>query len=121
MHFLKTLFWVALAVILVLFANANWKAVTIDLWGGLQADVKLPILILVSFLLGFVPMLAVHRARMWSMKRRLEAFERQATALATGSIAPVPSTSSGEPEPTAPELRPESERIATDNKVWPAP
>jgi uncharacterized integral membrane protein len=121
MHFLKTLFWVALAVILVLFASVNWQPATLNLWGGLQADIKLPILILISFLIGFVPMLIVHRARMWTVKRRLEAFERQATALATSGAAPVPSTSSGEPVPTPPELRPESERIATDNKVWPAP
>ena len=47
MQFLKTLFWVALAVILVLFARANWTAVTLKLWGGLEADVKLPVLMLV--------------------------------------------------------------------------
>jgi uncharacterized integral membrane protein len=78
MQFLKTLFWVALAVILVLFAHVNWKPVTIELWGGLQADIKLPVLVLVSFLLGFLPMLIVHQARMWTAKRRLDALERQA-------------------------------------------
>jgi putative membrane protein len=78
MQFLKTLFWVALAVALVLFANANWTAVTLRLWGGLEADVKLPVLIIAAFLLGLVPMLAIHRARIWSMKRRIESVERQA-------------------------------------------
>ena len=121
MQFLKTLFWVALAVILVLFAHVNWLPVTLNLWGGLQADIKLPILILASFLLGLLPMLAVHRARMWTMKRRLEAIERQANAMAMMPAvpAPTPSTSLGEPVPAAPELRPEAERIATDTKVWP--
>jgi uncharacterized integral membrane protein len=119
MQFLKTLFWVALAVILVLFAHANWQPATLNLWGGLQADVKLPLLILASFLLGFAPMLIVHRARMWTVKRRLDALERQATALAIASPAPTPSTSLGEPVPAAPESRPEAERIATDTKVWP--
>ena len=71
MQFLKTLFWVALAVILVLFATENWNAVTMRLWGGLEADVKLPVLILASFLLGFLPMLIVHRARLWTMRRRV--------------------------------------------------
>jgi orotidine-5'-phosphate decarboxylase len=119
MQFLKTLFWVALAVILVLFAHVNWEPATLNLWGGLQADVKLPILILFSFLLGAVPMFAIHRARMWTMKRRLDALERQATAFATASPAPTPSTSLGQPVPAAPEIRPEAERIATDTKVWP--
>lgn len=121
MQFLKTLFWVALAVILVLFAHVNWEPTTLNLWGGLQADVKLPILILASFLLGFLPMFAVHRARMWTVKRRLEALERQTTAMAISSPAPTPSTSLGEPVPAATEIRPEADRIATDTKVWPGP
>ena len=106
MQFLKTLFWVALAVILVLFASVNWDTVTLDLWGGLQADVKLPILVLAAFLLGFVPMLVVHRARLWSLKRRLEILERQSPV-----VTP--------PSPAAPTPPPE-DRIATDSKAWPA-
>ena len=87
MQFLKTLFWVALAVVLVLFANVNWTAVTIRLWGGLEADVKLPVLVLFSFLLGFLPMLIVHRARVWTLRRRIEAHERQTAS--TYVAAPV--------------------------------
>jgi uncharacterized integral membrane protein len=122
-QFLKTLFWVALAVILVLFAHVNWNPVTLELWGGLQADVKLPMLVLAAFLLGFLPMLIVHRARMWTMKRRLDALERQTTAsamMATPAAA-TPAPPVVEPVPPPPELRAEADRIATDNKVWPAP
>jgi len=116
MQFLKTLFWVALAVILVLFASVNWTPVTIRLWGGLEADVKLPALVLFSFLLGFLPMLIVHNARMWTMKRRLDAHQRQAAAMAhlgpSATAAPAP--------PTPPSPPPGDDRIATDQKVWPA-
>ena len=72
MQFLKTLFWVILAVVLVLFARANWNIVTIELWGNLQADVKLPGLVIGAFLLGFLPTLSIYRARLWSLRRRLE-------------------------------------------------
>lgn len=117
MQFLKTLFWVALAVILVLFATVNWHAVTLNLWGGLQADVKLPILVLFSFLAGLVPTLIVQRAKIWSLKRRMEALQRQAQAVALSVPAPaVPA-----PAVSAAEPRPEEERIATDSKLWPAP
>ena len=117
MQFLKTLFWVALAEIHVLFATVNWQPVTMNLWGGLQADVKLPVLILASFLLGFLPMLVVHRARLWTMRRRLEALERQVAAVAYTTPAPAPQAEAApEPEP-----RPIDERIDTENKVWPAP
>jgi putative membrane protein len=107
MQFLKTLFWIALTVVLVLFAKANWNAVTLKLWGGLEADVKLPVLVLAAFLLGFVPTLIIYRARLWSVKRRLEPAERHV------SVAPAPA-----PRPVAVDNG-EGERVATDSKVWP--
>lgn len=72
MQFLKTLFWVLLAVLLVLFSVTNWTIVTLNLWGGLQADVKLPVLVFVAFLLGFLPTLLVYGTRAWSLRRRLD-------------------------------------------------
>jgi uncharacterized integral membrane protein len=77
MQFLKTLFWVLLAVILVLFASRNWSDATINLWGDIQVDIKLPVLMLVVFLVGFLPVFLVHRARLWTLKRRLEVEQRQ--------------------------------------------
>ena len=112
MQFLKTLFWVALAIILVLFATNNWHSATIYLWGGLEADVKVPVLVLFSFMLGFLPMLILHRARLWGLKRRLEAQERHSTA-----VANVPSGPGLSP---APDVHPTEERLATDAKAWPA-
>ena len=76
MQFLKTLFWVLLAVVLVLFGTRNWGDVTLNLWGDIQADIKVPLLLLIAFLLGLVPTWLVMRARMWSMNRRIEAMER---------------------------------------------
>jgi hypothetical protein len=73
MQFLKTLMWVVLAAAIILFASANWdRLATIDLWGGLQVDVKLPVLVVLAFLLGFLPTLLVYRARLWALKRRLD-------------------------------------------------
>jgi uncharacterized integral membrane protein len=72
MQFLKTLFWVVLAVAMVLFSLTNWNMVTINLWGGLQADIKLPLLVIGAFLIGFLPTWALYRTRVWSLKRRLE-------------------------------------------------
>ncbi|MES2136967.1 MAG: lipopolysaccharide assembly protein LapA domain-containing protein [Pseudomonadota bacterium] len=76
MQFLKTLLWVLIAVIVALFANRNWSDVTLNLWGDIQADIKVPALLLVVFLLGFLPTWLVMRARLWSCRRRLEALER---------------------------------------------
>ena len=66
MQFLKTLFWVLVAVIVALFASRNWGDVTLNLWGDIQADIKIPILLLIVFLLGFLPTWLILRARIWS-------------------------------------------------------
>jgi uncharacterized integral membrane protein len=86
MHFLKTLVWVLLAVIIALFASRNWSDVTLNLWGDIQVDIKIPVLLAAVFLLGFLPNLLIERARLWAMRRRVEAQERQAAA-ATPAIA----------------------------------
>jgi len=76
MNFLKTLFWVVIAVSLAIFATRNWIDVTINLWGNIQADVKLPVLILLAFVVGFLPPFLILRGRIWALKRKLILAER---------------------------------------------
>ena len=78
MNFLRTLFWVVVAVSLAIFANRNWNDVTLTLWGDIQADVKLPVLLLLTFLIGFLPPYFLMRSRIWSLKRKLVLAERPA-------------------------------------------
>ena len=89
MQFLKTLFWVLLAVIVVLFATRNWFDVTLNLWGDIQVDIKAPVLLAVMFLLGFLPTFLVERARLWTLRRRIEAQERQQAVGAQSSPPPA--------------------------------
>ena len=90
MQFLKTLFWVLLAVIVVLFASRNWTDVTLNLWGDIQADIKIPILLLIVFLLGFLPTWLIMRARLWAH-----------AAPARSHRAPAaPTIAAAEPSPT---------------------
>ena len=102
MNFLKTLFWVTLAVVAVIFASNNWSYVPINLWGGLQPLVRLPLLLLVTFLIGFLPMYAVHSATRWRLRRKLEASER-----AVADLRPaVPVTPEEMTDPVAPTATP---------------
>lgn len=78
MNFLKTLFWVVVAVSLAIFATRNWVDVSLSLWGSIQAEVKLPFLLLVTFLLGFLPPYFIMRGRVWRLKRKLAIAERPA-------------------------------------------
>lgn len=79
MQFLKTLFWVLLAVFIALFASRNWVDVTVNLWGDLQADIKVPVLLGLMFLTGWLPTFLIYRARVWAIRRRLEAKDAQPT------------------------------------------
>ena len=86
MQFLKTLFWVLIAVLVALFSTRNWFDVTVNLWGDIQADIKLPILLLIAFLIGFAPTWSVLRTRLWSHQRRLDAMERNRVAAMPASV-----------------------------------
>lgn len=97
MQFLKTLLWVLIAVVAVLFATWNWQPVTVNLWANLQADIKLPLLLLISFLIGWLPTWLIMRARLWTFRRRLDALERQHVP-----AAPAALVDAEEPEATVP-------------------
>jgi len=87
MQFLKTLFWVLVAVVVVLFSVRNWTNVSINLWDDIQADIKIPILLLIVFLLGFLPTWLLMRTRIWSHRRKVDALERSRVSAA--AAAPV--------------------------------
>ena len=89
MQFLKTLLWVIVAVFVAILASRNWHDVTMNLWGDIQADIKLPILIGLVFLLGWLPTYLIHRARLWRVRSRLDSFERQQAAARTVDMAPI--------------------------------
>ncbi|HEY7959713.1 MAG TPA: lipopolysaccharide assembly protein LapA domain-containing protein [Sphingomicrobium sp.] len=96
MQFLKTLFWVLIAVLVALFARANWTPVTLNLWNDIQADTKLPLLLLVGFLIGWLPTWLILRARIWGLRRRIDAMERNRVAALSSDAA-----GAEEPEPVA--------------------
>ena len=85
-NFSRHFFWVFLAVVIALFASRNWGPVTLNLWGDIQADIKIPVLLALVFLLGFLPTWLVMRAKVWGLQRRLEAHER--------NLAPPPPVAS---------------------------
>lgn len=97
MQFLRTLFWVLLAVAVALFASRNWSPVTLNLWSDIQVDIKIPVLLAAMFLLGLVPTWLIMRARLWTLRRRLEALER------TSSPVPPAAPAVGAADDAAPE------------------
>jgi lipopolysaccharide assembly protein A len=90
MQFLKTLFWALLVGVVVAFALNNMTMVPLKLWGTLYADVNLPLLLILTFLAGFLPtFVALHLTR-WRMRQRLSATERTLVEARTAAPAPIP-------------------------------
>ena len=85
MYFLRTLFWIVIAVMITIFAKSNWHDVTFNLWGGIQADIKLPLLLALMFAIGFLPPFLLLRARLWTARKRLDALERDRAAMASAN------------------------------------
>ncbi|MDB5700081.1 MAG: hypothetical protein JWL66_280 [Sphingomonadales bacterium] len=76
MQFLRTVFWVVIAVLAVIFAFGNWVDVKVHLWGDIESVWKLPFLLLAVFLLGLLPPWLLHRFTRWSLRRKLETANR---------------------------------------------
>lgn len=70
MSFLKTLFWVVVAVVVALFCFNNWTVVGINLWNGMILETKLPLLLGFFFLLGLLPPLLAWQATRYQLRRR---------------------------------------------------
>ena len=86
MQIVRTVVWVVLLIALLVFSLNNWNSVEVKIWEGLIWETRLPALVVLSFLLGLVPMWLLHVAGRWRLKRRinvLEAVARQPSAALT--------------------------------------
>lgn len=84
MKILRTIIWVLAAIGFLIFAIYNWQPVELTLWQNLVLETKVPVLVLLAFALGFVPLWAYHLSVKWGLNRRVKALENSLkhTALA---------------------------------------
>jgi uncharacterized integral membrane protein len=96
---LRTIFWIALAIGFLIFAIYNWQPVELTLWQNLVLETKVPVLVLLAFVLGFAPMWAFHRSVTWGHHRRIRALEsslkNNAMARARETQAPAMTAADG--------------------------
>ena len=97
MAIVRTIFWVLMAVILLLFAINNWQPVEVRIWNSLILETKLPALVIGAFLAGLIPMWALHRTTRWRNRRRIAGLE--ATIARPNTVAVPPP--SAVPQPPA--------------------
>ena len=105
MQIVRTIVWVLLLVALLIFTINNWNPVEVKIWEGLVLETKIPALVIISFLLGLVPMWLLHRGKAFYLNRRISSLETAArTAAVTPVAAPPPPPEDPAAEPTvAPE------------------
>ena len=99
MQIVRTIVWILILVALLLFSYFNWTPVEVTIWENLLVETKVPALVIVSFLLGLLPMWTYHRGVKWSLSRKIVSLENAART----QIVPPPAPKE-EPAPApAPE------------------
>jgi len=90
MQIVRTVLWVLLAVVLVLFAINNWQTVEVRIWNSLILETRLAALTIAAFLLGLVPMWLLHRTVRWRLNRRIATLEGSVGAVASAGVIAAP-------------------------------
>jgi putative membrane protein len=103
MQIFRTIVWVLLLVVLLLFSINNWTTVQVKIWEDLILETKLPALVVISFLLGLVPMWLAYLAGRWRYNRRISALENNArTAVVQTGPPPANDPPASDPPPVDP-------------------
>ncbi|WP_206238624.1 lipopolysaccharide assembly protein LapA domain-containing protein [Novosphingobium terrae] len=101
MQFIRTALAVIAGIVLLIFSVNNWKPVEVRIWDTLVLDTKLPAVVVVSFLLGLVPMWLISKAGRWRLKRRIQTLENAVLAASQTVITPSVPAPAPEPVPAA--------------------
>lgn len=97
MQIIRTIVWVVILFAMLTFSFFNWATVEVNLWENLVLETKVPVLVIIAFLLGLVPMWLYHRSVKWSLSRRIRSLENsiKSTALAQRHEPEATETASG--------------------------
>lgn len=83
MAVIRTIAWILLVCGLLTFSFYNWHPVEVTIWENLVLETKVPVVLVLAFLTGFVPLLAYHLSVKWALKRRIKSLENSLKMLAT--------------------------------------
>ncbi|MGY6552085.1 MAG: LapA family protein [Erythrobacter sp.] len=117
MQVIRTIAWVLLVCGILIFSVYNWRPVEVTIWENLVLETKVPVLMVLAFLGGLVPVLAYHLSVKWALKRRIRTLENSLKTLATAR-------SSDAAEPAAqpkPAPIPEPDAPSADDAGLPTP
>ena len=87
MQVIRTIIWVLVLVAVVIFSFFNWREVEVTIWDNLVLETKVPALVIISFLLGFLPTWLISRGVIWSLNRKIRSLEIAAKASSVSAAA----------------------------------
>ena len=113
MQIIRTLVWLVILLGVLAFSFANWdERTTVHIWNNLVWDTRLPAVVIVSFLLGMLPVWMLHRGTKWRLSRRIATLENAARSSALSRHNPAPSTDTSETAAKDDTLKPTSDPSA---------
>jgi lipopolysaccharide assembly protein A len=80
---IRTIVWILLVCGILIFSFYNWHPVEVTIWENLVLETKVPVLVVLAFLAGLLPLLAYHLSVKWRLKRRVRNLETSLKTLAT--------------------------------------
>jgi uncharacterized integral membrane protein len=109
MQIVRTIIWVLIVAGILLFSVFNWDPVEVTLWDNLVLETRVPVLVIVAFLLGLLPMWLYHRGAKWSLNRRITSLENavRSNALSNRHSAPPAAPAASDPAPASDTLNPD--------------
>jgi hypothetical protein len=91
MQIVRMIVWVLLLTALLVFSFANWNpAVDVTIWPNLVIQTKIPAIVIISILIGFLPTWLVYRANKWRLNRRMGTLAANPHAALQANAAPAP-------------------------------
>lgn len=87
MQVVRTIIWVLILVGVLVFSFFNWREVEVTIWDNLVLETKVPALVIISFLLGFLPTWLYARGVIWSLNRKIRSLEIAAKASSVSAAA----------------------------------
>ena len=95
-------FYFLFGALLAWFAARNWDFVTLKLWGDYELAIRLPVLLLLMFLAGALPLAILRYASRWRWSRRVQKLERALEDTQPPASPSVTVMNSAPPPPIAP-------------------